>query len=534
MANMVDIIAISHEANVEAVRRQLAQVRSDHVALELPDGWSGLDNVARMRLLQRQAQIQGCQLALITRHEATCKAARQVGIPVFSGPHEMPKREWTMDPLLPLVDPQKPDAGLPEPPPWRRDEIVKRTARPSLHQARLHRIRMEEVRRRPLPMWLRLIGYVAMGVLLAGVLLFFTIKVLPAATITLVPGQKPVSVTVQFTGDPTLDAPDLEADRLPARLIETTIEETGTIATTGSKQKPVDKATGTVVFNNLGPTPVEIPLGTLVSTGTGTPVNFRTTAPATLEGGVGSRVTVPIEAQEPGIDGNVRANTINTVNGALRFRARVINSGATFGGGSRLVPVVTQQDKDNLLAQMKSAIDAKAFSILTHKLDPGEWLPQQSVQTFTIAQIFDKFNDDEGSQLQLSLRTLIQGTALHEDQTRDAIVAALRRNVPEHALLVADSVTVQRVSDTVNIGRQVQFTMTGKAQYVIPIDPAQVKSTVVGLTPAKAVRAIQQRWPLERTPEIYQDPQWLATLPAFGSRIQVRVQYAESIALPNE
>ena len=49
---------------------------------------------------------------------------------------------------------------------------------------------------------------------------------------------------------------------------------------------------------------------------------------------------------------NVRANTINTVSGALRFRARVANQTPTFGGGSALVPVVTQADQDQLLAQL--------------------------------------------------------------------------------------------------------------------------------------------------------------------------------------
>jgi hypothetical protein len=44
-------------------------------------------------------------------------------------------------------------------------------------------------------------------------------------------------------------------------------------------------------FNNLGSASVNIPQGTVVGTTTGTPVNFHTTAAATLPGGVGARVT---------------------------------------------------------------------------------------------------------------------------------------------------------------------------------------------------------------------------------------------------
>src|SRR5690606_3474570 len=205
---------------------------------------------------------------------------------------------------------------------------------------------------------------------------------------------EPITVTVSLTADGTLDAYDPDTNVLPARFIETTIAQTGTIATTGSAQKANARAQGQVVFNNLGAAPVDIPMGTVVSTSTGTQVSFRTTAPAQLPGGVGQRVTVPIEAVEEGIIGNVRANTINTVSGALRFRVRVINPGATYGGDAQMVAVVTQADRDNLLAQVQESIEAQAHAVLSEQLEPGEWLPPESIQTFVVSQVFDKFNDD--------------------------------------------------------------------------------------------------------------------------------------------
>ena len=148
---------------------------------------------------------------------------------------------------------------------------------------------------------------------------------------------------------------------------------------------------------------------------------------------------MPIEALEPGIEGNVRANTINTVSGALRFRVRVINPTGTGGGGAQLVRVVTQQDKDNLLAQVQASLEQQALSALQATLEPGEWLPPESVQTFTDTPAFDKFNDDEGDKLSLTLRVLVQGTALNQEQTNDAVLAALRNQVPANGRLVADT-----------------------------------------------------------------------------------------------
>lgn len=524
------ILNVPPDARIEAVRRQLAQTRAPRVALILPEGWTELDNQARMRLIQRQAQIQRCHLALITRAETTRKIARQLGVPVFSRPQNTEgvlaqANNWRMAPAAPLIHPKNPAAALPEPPPWRREEIVKRTSRPTLHATRLHRIQMEERNRRPLPFWLQFTGYVAMSALVVTVLAFFAFYVLPAATITLSPGREDVIVTVQLTADPTVATADFDTNRLPARLTEKIIEGSGVIATSGTQQKPTTHATGNVVFSNLGTTPVEIPAGVLVSTSTGTAISFATTSAATLPGGVGERVTVPIEAVEPGTGGNVRANTINTVSGALRFRVRASNPGGTFGGGSDMVRVVTQQDRDTLLEQVREQIETHAYEELLTELEADEWLPPQSVQTFVVNQQFDKFNDDEGDELRLTLRMRAQGTAMNEAETGQAMLNEVRRTIPDRGMLVVESVRTQREPGADAIGSSVQFTMTGQAAYVVPIDVAEVKRTVAGLTPEEAVTVLQQRWPLERAPEIHRDPEWLATLPGFGSRIQVRFDH---------
>ncbi|MEX1019705.1 MAG: baseplate J/gp47 family protein [Litorilinea sp.] len=530
----VTILNVPLDAGIEAIRRQLAQARALRVALVLPEGWSELDNPARMRLVQRQAQAQKCHLALVTRDEVTRKIARQVGVPVFARLENLESATsaatWHMHPAAPLIHPRNPAASLPDPPPWRREEIVKRTARPSLHATRLRRIHMEERNRRPLPYWLRFTGYVAMGALVATLVAFFALYVLPAATITLAPGRAAVAVTVQLTADPTVVVADFDDNRLPARRIEKIVEASGVIPTTGSEQKPTERATGTVVFSNLGTTPVPIPSGTSVNTSTGTPIDFVTTAHATLEGGVGARVTVPVQAVEEGTTGNVRANTINTVSGALRFRVRVSNPNGTFGGGTALVRVVTQTDRDQLAEIVQADIEARAYEELLSEVNEGEWLPPQSVQTFVVnqGQQFDKFNDDEGDELRLTLRMRVQGTAMNESETGQVMLAAVRRAVPEHGMLIAETVRSQRTPGADAIGSAVQFTMTGQAEYVVPIEVAEVKRLATGLTPEAAIQAISQRWPLAQPPQIYRDPEWMSTLPGFGSRIQVRFDYEPS------
>lgn len=528
---MPAFLTVPPDAVFETVRRELGRHRRQHVVLELPLDWVELDSLARMRLLLRQAQVQQVELGLVTRHQPARKSAAIAGIPVYARRQDVPGDRYHMRPAVALVHPHRLEAALPEAPPWDRDALVERGRRPSAHKAR-RRITVEYARRQVMPWWLQLAAQGFLAFLILAMLAAFALFILPAATITLAPGQEQTATAVRITADPALPAADIEARAVPGRLVEVTLEQSGVIATTGSRQKAVDNAGGSVIFTNLGGSPVDIPVGTVVSTGTGTPVSFRTTQPASVEGGVGARVTVPIEALEPGTAGNVRANTINTVSGALRFRVRVSNPGGTGGGGSSLVRVVTQQDKDNLLAQTQAQIEAQAFDALQAELEPGEWLPPESVQIFTIAQAFDKFNDDEGDELRLTLRSLVQGTALNQEQTQDVMLAALRASVPERGLLVADSVRFERAPGVTVAGRSVTFTMTASADYVIPIDPVEVRQLVAGLPPTEAAQTITGHWSLEATPDIYRDPDWLPTLPRFPSRIQVRVDYQGASGTP--
>ncbi|MEM7537111.1 MAG: baseplate J/gp47 family protein [Chloroflexota bacterium] len=525
---MLEILQIDATTTVEAIRQTLAQVKVKKVVFVLPDQWTELDNIARMRLLMRQAQTQGVEVALVTNRQATRQSAKQLGIPVFLHPQQAANGRWQMNPVLPRVNLFNPQADLPDPPPWRKKNIAKQQARPLRYKARQRRIQAEERYRRPTPLWLRIIGYLFMGSLIVAFLGAFSLYVLPAATVTLTPGRELLVVEVPLTADPNLDVSDLETGELTARVVESNIEEQGTVATSGFEQKAVNNARGNVIFSNLGRTQVRIPVGTVVNTTTGTPVSFRTTQAATVEGGVNQRVTVPVEAEEPGIQGNVRVNTINTVNGALRFRVRVSNQAGTFGGGSELVSTVTQADKDVLLTQLRDRVDASAYTTLQGELDPDEWLPEDSVQTFVIAQAFDQFNDDEASELSLSLRSLAQGVAVDNDLAREAMQLALENAVPERGRVVAESIAFKRYPQITVVGRSVQFTMVVEAEYIIPIDDDEIREAIANMTPEEASTVLMARWNLARPPDIYRDPEWLSTLPPFANRIQLRIEYEGS------
>lgn len=532
---MSEILRIESDATAEAVRRRLARMDGEQVAVVLPNGWGELNSIPRLRLIQRQAVARNQQIALVTHDLSTRQAAQQLGIPVYGNEAGLAGRTWRMTPASPVVDPRQPAAGLPHPPAWRTAEGAATgkaqaaiVSRPSLHRSRQQRIRAAEVWRRPTPFWLQLAGYIFVGLFLLAVLAAFAVYVLPAATVTVVPGQRQVEAPVTLTASPDVEAVDIQGRLLPGRLMETYIELTGTIATSGSEQTAQGKAVGQVVFTNQTNREVRIPAGTIVSTSTGTRSDFITTAEITVPAPQGSQVTASIEAVEEGVQGNARANTITTVSGALRTQVGVTNPGATGGGQSALVRVVKQVDKDTLFEQINAQAKSEAFARLKPELRPNEWLSESSIQTFVVAQFFDHFNDEPADELNLTLRVLVQGVAVDQETAREIALVALQEAVPERGKLVADSIQFLVDPNSTVSDRSVRFTIVGQGNYVIPIDNWELRSAVAGLSTQEATTLLQEQWLLQQPPEFYVDPDWFGTLPRFGSRIQVRVEFDEA------
>jgi len=531
-----EILRIEPDTTAEAVRRRLARVDGEQVAVVLPNGWSELNSIPRLRLIQRQAMARNQQIALVTHDLSTRQAAQQLGIPVYGNESGLAGRTWRMTPALPAVDLRDPAAGLPATPPWRaadgkaagkaRDAIA---SRPSLHRSRQQRIRAAEAWRRPTPLWLQLIGYALVGAFLLAVLAAFAVYVLPAATITVVPGQRQIEAAVSLTASPNITTVDIQGRLLPGRLMETYVELNGSIPTSGAEQRASDRAVGQVVFTNQTNRSVRIPAGTVLSTSTGNRIDYRTTSDTEVPGPVGTQATASIEALVEGVQGNARANTITTVSGALRTQVGVTNPNATGGGQSALVRVVKQIDRDQLLEQVNAQAQAEAFTRLQAELRTNEWLSESSVQTFIVAQFFDHFNDEPAEELNLTLRVLVQGVAVDQTLARNVAMAALQEAVPERGKLVADSIQfLADPSSTTVADRSVTFTIVGRGNYVIPIDSRELRSAVTGMPVEEASAFLQEQWLLQKPPEFYVDPDWFGTLPRFGSRIQVRVEFDEA------
>jgi len=313
----------------------------------------------------------------------------------------------------------------------------------------------------------------------------------------------------------TDEAANLNQRVLPARRIGQRVEVEGTVLATGTEFAPDQPAQGAVVFTNRRAEPQEIPPGTVVATSTGSNVSFETVQPVTLPGGVGSQVTAPIRALEPGPAGNVRAFSINTVEGSVGVTANVINPSGTSGGSVTEVPVVKQADKDALRAQLEQEARQKAYIALGELLREGEFVPPESVGTLVLDETYDRFTDEAANEVTLRLRLLATALAVDGAAADEMALRAMGEKIPRRSQMLSDSVAFSRGPATVEAAGDaavITFPNTASSVVVLDIDPAAVRSAIRGMSPSEAIATMQNNWRLQTTPELTLGPDWIEPL----------------------
>jgi len=357
--------------------------------------------------------------------------------------------------------------------------------------------------------------------------------VIPAATITVTPAADPIQVTValQAIQDAVADA---NAGIVSARALSAQVSGEARIPTSGRRLEPDARATGTVVLINRSEGPLTVPSGTVVATATGNNVLFVTTAEAPLA--PNGRATVPIEAMLPGPSGNVRAGTITKVEGPLALSLLVANDASSSGGTLAQVGVVTEEDKELLQALLFDRLKEQAFEQLQQRVEPGSFIPPESVSYLMLSPTFTPFVGEVSPDLFLSMSVQAVGLVV-DAHTGDAVaMSRLQTAMPPGTRLISDTVRYIPGSVVVTDERTVAFSITAEGTLLRHIDVGAVRSAVPGMTPEHAATVLAERFPLATVPEIKLGPDWLpyivpSNLPLLPWRVTVKVDWDTGAAL---
>jgi hypothetical protein len=291
------------------------------------------------------------------------------------------------------------------------------------------------------------------------------------------------------------------------------------------QEQPSTRATGSVIFTNRRTGPVNIPKGTVVRTTGGRTARFATTAAAVTPGEPGGSVTVPIEALDPGPGGNVAAETINAIDGAVAFQLVAVNPGATSGGAVLTVATVTEADQEALREIALAQIHQQALTLLEGQLGENEFVAPDTLRVAGPPQeTFSHFVGEKADNVTIDMQAIVTATAVNLRGAQTVAFNALAAAVEDGMALVPDSETYGRqiTLESDEDGR-VRFSLVATGDVAPVIDSALVRRLAQGQPPEAVGERLEAAYALTGPPRIEAWPEWLDRLPWLGAKIKVSV-----------
>jgi hypothetical protein len=301
------------------------------------------------------------------------------------------------------------------------------------------------------------------------------------------------------------------------------VEGNDIITTTGSIQFPDQHAIGGVRFTNLTEEDIDIPEGTIVSTLDSNPIRFATTRSGQLMGGIGRNIMVSTRALLPGEVGNVSAESLLAIEGALGLRVAATNPMPTHGGSSKLVPAASAKDKATLNKQLLSTLRETALAELKQNQYTGDILMED---TLVISEIIDRKFDPPESQpantIELTLRLQFEALIARSIDIENLANQVLDANLPDRYIPIQETLEVNHNSPpTFNDDGTYEWEMTLFRDTVANIDDANAINLILGLNISQASQRLSDSFDLRNTPDISIVPRWWPILPYLPFRIQI-------------
>jgi len=485
------VLRVSRRDSIGVVCHEIKEAApGSQMWLVVPWRWSTTRQLLNLRRLRHAAQEAAVDLRLVTRHLSTKQLAREAGLAVRNGlPLRLIKYAHRTDRV------------------GRRRTVQVSETLPKRFSHSPRRLRIGAAL-----LTLLVILFLAVA-LLASVVAF-----LPSAVVVIQPVAQPVSTTLDVGASPLYRGIDYGQAIIPARSVQVIIESRGDIPTTGSVDVADGYATGTVVLANRTDSPVTVPQGTIVRSSSGINVRFYTLASVDLPGQLYAHAEVPIMAEEAGPESNLRALTINVVEGELGTVVDCINGSPTQGGTVRRAAIVDDLDFDRLRATMIERLQTEAYAQLVTELDADEFIPRESLDVQVMAKHFD---DQPTETISMDMKVVARGIAIsHSDLELlgGALVESLAD--PGHAL-IKDSLTAQVSGDIDVTGQEASFSCDVSGYVSQQIDIARVRKALLAKPVQDGLDWIASSFALSSPPQITISPPMWEYLPVLPARIDV-------------
>ena len=358
--------------------------------------------------------------------------------------------------------------------------------------------------------------------------------VVPSADVTVTLPAQVSSVPMTLTATAS-SRQDVVHHTLPAHTLVFDTTVTGLGHATGSTTVGTKAAIGNVVFTNTGTNDIVIPTGTVVSTKNG--VLFVTQAEVlALQT---NPIPTPIQAQSPGANGNVPANSIISIPadsqsrilqanpGITRLTLSVTNTDPTTGGGAGTAPSVTGNDVNTEKTTLDSQVQAQVKDFLNKNVHPGDQqgTPIQvetPVATPAVGQVATDATFRETLKLHMTV-LVVRATDLQAAATAQ-LKDFLGKKNPALALAPQQPVELTQLKNQpTKDGQTIVLKFTAVGQVAPQISEDAVRNLVSGKSLDAAHNALVSAngLPQVRDSQITVYPSFFHWMPFWSQRIQV-------------
>jgi hypothetical protein len=507
---MEQIIELHEYDDIHSIRDRLAMAQSSRVLLVLPWDSPVLRSAVDLQIVQRFAEAQRLEIGIVSEEHEVRNTAAELGLPAFRSIEAAQRRKHWHQPL----DDEE-ELG-----PWKPSERRKREAQ----RAAVERDQAAAQARKRSPYW----RYLKYGLVAVVVLTLFVsaLAIIPSADVVLIPRSTQIVVNVSAIADPDADSVDYVTGHVPATSITVEVRDQTTVSTTGKRGIPDTRASGTVLFVNQLNTPIRISQGTAVRTSaTSQAIRFIVTQDVDVPGGIGAQAEAPIEAVEPGFQGNVPANFINEVEGVAALAVRVSNPNPLSGGGEKEVRSVDPADRDTARAQLAPILREDAIKKFQDLLASGEFIIPESINGTILESTFDHEVTEQADDLTLLMRVQYTVLKVKSEDANSLVFAAMQHQSPPEYALIPQGLSFQRGSAQAvpNSDTLFQFQMQGVGYAAADLDISHATHQITGKSIGTADETLKKLLPLKRDPDIKIFPSWFPTMPWLTFRIHVDV-----------
>lgn len=490
------ILKVEIYDDAASIRDKIAWCKSERILLVIPKQKRTFPARVELEIIERCANENGAQLAIVTRNSITREFADSLGIRVFPSVADAERGDWGNRELNQReVKPFKGKDVILE----MRDEVPDTTSDRSFNQ----------------------VIKLSLLVILCFMVLYVVVFALPSATVILYPESETLQLALDLRATTQVDQINITGS-IPAERQTIMLTEQKTGLSTGTVPVGKDKATGEVSLKNLTQDTVNLPTGTVFSTSSEEAIRFIAGDEVQIPPGEES-VKLSVEAILPGEEGNVQAGQITIIEGIYGSQLEVANEEPFTGGTSPYLPAPTADDYNVLRSELLAELEEQALTSSEPDASGGLIPIQESLKLEEVTRE-EQANPPGVASDTLTLTLTARYGVLYYDpvQVTELAKKVLDIAKPKQYHTLGTNIFITSIGEVTMIDSSEADWTVNIAQQIIKDYPSEsLKKMIKGKRITEAVRILNEEVPHSRSAEVIPFIKWWPNLPFVIDQIQI-------------